>query len=303
MVKRASAPSAASSLRSSVVLSRAVEKNFALEAEVSRLRHHVSVLLRRLHRALKENSTPPPRDSQREYRAPPTVIPSPSPTPSVVTVVGGGPDPDTHVREAEELPRRVVTPTVIPSSPPPYVGVGRTGGLSPDWFQDDEAGASSPVEGVEESVAISAAVAPSSEEVPEPLEAEPVAGGVGASSGAAAVAVGGGGGSSAASLPGSVAGKRRKRSKKRRVRYDNTDPVPLVSSSEGQSSSSPERARAVPAVVLATEVEPPVARIPWGAWRCSGPCRASTDGPADAFSSEDPPCDECGGRWELERWY
>ena len=32
-----------------VVLSRAVEKNFALEAEVSRLRHHVSVVSRRLH--------------------------------------------------------------------------------------------------------------------------------------------------------------------------------------------------------------------------------------------------------------
>ena len=49
------------------------------------------------------------------------------------------------------------------------MGVGRTGGLSPDWFQDDEAGTSSPEEGVEESVAILATVVPSSEEVPEPL--------------------------------------------------------------------------------------------------------------------------------------
>ena len=38
----------ASALRSSVSLSRAVEKSFALEAVVSRLRHHVSVLSRRL---------------------------------------------------------------------------------------------------------------------------------------------------------------------------------------------------------------------------------------------------------------
>jgi len=41
--------SAASVAKGSVVLSRAVEKNFALEAEVSRLRHHVSVLSKRLH--------------------------------------------------------------------------------------------------------------------------------------------------------------------------------------------------------------------------------------------------------------
>jgi len=41
--------SAASVAKGSVVLSRAVEKNFALEAEISRLRHHVSVLSKRLH--------------------------------------------------------------------------------------------------------------------------------------------------------------------------------------------------------------------------------------------------------------
>jgi len=50
MVKRGSSTfSAASVAKGSVVLSRAVEKNFALEAEVSRLRHHISVLSRRLH--------------------------------------------------------------------------------------------------------------------------------------------------------------------------------------------------------------------------------------------------------------
>jgi len=41
--------SAASVAKGSVVLSRAVEKNFALKAEISRLRHHVSVLFKRLH--------------------------------------------------------------------------------------------------------------------------------------------------------------------------------------------------------------------------------------------------------------
>ena len=41
--------SATSVAKGSVVLSKAVEKNFALESEISRLRHHVSVLLKRLH--------------------------------------------------------------------------------------------------------------------------------------------------------------------------------------------------------------------------------------------------------------
>src|SRR5437879_1647771 len=90
MVNRASAPSASSALRSSVVLSRAVEKTFALEAEVSRLRHHVSILSRRLHRAEKENAALV--GSLREPTLP-TVIPS-SPAVSVVTVLGGGLDPE-----------------------------------------------------------------------------------------------------------------------------------------------------------------------------------------------------------------
>lgn len=55
MVKRGSFTfSAASVAKGSMVLSRTVEKNFALEAEISRLRHHVSVLSRRLHLADKE---------------------------------------------------------------------------------------------------------------------------------------------------------------------------------------------------------------------------------------------------------
>ena len=46
--------SAASVAKGSVVLSKAIEKNFALEAEVSRLRHHVSVLSKRLHATKRE---------------------------------------------------------------------------------------------------------------------------------------------------------------------------------------------------------------------------------------------------------
>ena len=46
--------SAASIAKGSVVLSRTVEKNFALEAEVSRLRHHVSILSKRLHTTTRE---------------------------------------------------------------------------------------------------------------------------------------------------------------------------------------------------------------------------------------------------------
>ncbi|PUU72418.1 hypothetical protein B9Z19DRAFT_1137665 [Tuber borchii] len=55
MVKRGSSTfSAFSVARSGVVLSKSVEKCLALEAEVSRLRHHVSVLSRRLHHCEKE---------------------------------------------------------------------------------------------------------------------------------------------------------------------------------------------------------------------------------------------------------
>ena len=50
MVKRSSSTfSAAAVARSGLALGRTVEKTLALEAEVSRLRHHVSVLSRRLH--------------------------------------------------------------------------------------------------------------------------------------------------------------------------------------------------------------------------------------------------------------
>jgi len=50
MVKRGSSTfSAAAGARSGLALGRSVKKALALEAEVSRLRHHVSVLSRRLH--------------------------------------------------------------------------------------------------------------------------------------------------------------------------------------------------------------------------------------------------------------
>ena len=46
--------SAASVAKGSVVLSKVIEKTFALKAEVSRLRHHVSVLSKRLHTTTQE---------------------------------------------------------------------------------------------------------------------------------------------------------------------------------------------------------------------------------------------------------
>ena len=50
MVKHTSVKfSAASVAKGSVDLSKAVEKNFVLENEISRLRHHVWVLSKRLH--------------------------------------------------------------------------------------------------------------------------------------------------------------------------------------------------------------------------------------------------------------
>src|SRR5205807_2732057 len=134
MVKRASTSSAASSLRSSAVLSRAVEKNFALEAEVSRLRHHVSILSRRLHCTAKELST---LRASRDASTP--TDPPSSPAVSIVTVLGGGLDPEsprTFGGLAEELPRREVAPTVIPSSPPPFEVVVGVGGLVSDFDSD-----------------------------------------------------------------------------------------------------------------------------------------------------------------------
>jgi len=50
IVKRGSSSFSASSVaKGSIVLSKAIEKQFALEAEISRLRNHVSVLSKRLH--------------------------------------------------------------------------------------------------------------------------------------------------------------------------------------------------------------------------------------------------------------
>ena len=171
MVKRAHAPSASSALRSSVVLSRAVEKTFALEAEVSRLRHHVSILSRRLHCTAKELST---LRASRDASTP--TDPPSSPAVSIVTVLGGGPDPEFFSGLAEELPRRDVAPTVIPSSPPPFEVVVGVGGPVSNFGSDWVEAPPSDCGGVEENpVAVSAVVASSSEEVPEPSVAEPVA--------------------------------------------------------------------------------------------------------------------------------
>jgi len=49
MIKRGSSSFLASSVAKwSIVLSKAIEKQFALKAEISRLRHHISVLSKRL---------------------------------------------------------------------------------------------------------------------------------------------------------------------------------------------------------------------------------------------------------------
>src|SRR5207302_6612365 len=117
--------STASSLQSSVVLSRAVEKSFALETEVSCLQYYVSILSRRLHCAAKELST-----LRAPKSAPTPTDPPSSPAVSIVTVLRGGLDPESPRAFgglAEELPQRDVALTVIPSSPPPFtvvVGVG-----------------------------------------------------------------------------------------------------------------------------------------------------------------------------------
>jgi len=58
MVKRGSSTfSAAAVMRSGLALGRTVEKTLALEAEVSRLRNHISVLSRRLHLSALESES------------------------------------------------------------------------------------------------------------------------------------------------------------------------------------------------------------------------------------------------------
>jgi len=58
MVKRGSSTfSAAAVARSGLALGLSVEKTLALEAEVSRLRHHISVLSRRLHLSTRESES------------------------------------------------------------------------------------------------------------------------------------------------------------------------------------------------------------------------------------------------------
>src|SRR5437899_2147716 len=96
-------------------------------------------------------------------------------------------------------------------------------------------------------------------------------------------AVGDVGSSSAIVAPRSSSGKRRK-SKKRRVQRDLTHLVPLVPESDGSSSPPRKQVGSGGPRTLAAVVELLPARAACGAWRCSGPCRTSTDGPADAFS-------------------
>src|SRR5207302_4719669 len=172
---------------------------------------------------------------------------------------------------------------------PPFEVVVGVGGPVSNFDSDWDVAPPSGCGGVEENpVAVSAVVAPSSEEVPEPSVAEPVADREEAAFwGSTDEAVADVGSSSAIVAPRSSSGKRRK-SKKRRVQRDLPHLVPLVPESDDSSSPPRKQAGSGGPSTLAAVVELPPARIPWGAWRCSGACRASMDGPADAFSLQDP---------------
>src|SRR5205807_4316477 len=126
--------------------------------------------------------------------APTPTDPPSSPAVSIVIVLGGGLDPESPGAFgglAEELPRREVAPTVIPSSPLPFEVVVGVGGPVSNFGSDWVEAPPSDYGGVEENpVAVSAVVAPSSEEVPEPSVAEPLAGGNSASRGTTGKAVG-----------------------------------------------------------------------------------------------------------------
>ena len=115
MVKQSSSSfSAASVARTRVTLSKAVEKSLALEAEISRLRHHVSVLSKRLHSVTSERN-----DFERLFL---------ELTARTVAATTGGPSGDEGVEEVEVAGVRVdVAPTLAEAS---SVASGGGGGVA-----------------------------------------------------------------------------------------------------------------------------------------------------------------------------
>ena len=115
MVKQSSSSfSAASVARTGVTLSKAVEKSLALEAEVSRLRHHVSVLSKRLHSVTSERN-----DFEWLFL---------ELTARTVATTTGGPSGDEGVEEVEVAGVRVdVAPTLAVAS---FVASGGGGGVA-----------------------------------------------------------------------------------------------------------------------------------------------------------------------------
>ena len=122
MVKHTSVKfSAASVAKGSVVLSKAVEKNFALESEISRLRHHVSVLSKRLHSVTLERNNL--QLALEDLSSCPPVMDTGLPSGVVVVEEVGIPDATEEVADdwMEDRPaceevaddRGVVTPTAV----------------------------------------------------------------------------------------------------------------------------------------------------------------------------------------------
>ncbi|PUU78747.1 hypothetical protein B9Z19DRAFT_1126198 [Tuber borchii] len=115
MVNRGSSSFSASSVaQSGVVLTKSVEKIFALEAEVSRLWHYVSVLSRRLHLLLKESERSGPPVVPCHSRPPSLAVTDNSPPPLVDEEVAGS--------VAEDVARSVVSWRSV-ASPPVMVRV------------------------------------------------------------------------------------------------------------------------------------------------------------------------------------
>src|SRR5207253_9910189 len=118
------------------------------QAEVSHLRHHVSILSQCLHWNEKELST-----LRAPKSAPTPTDPPSSPAGSIITVLGGGLDsesPRAFGGLAEELPQRNVAPTVIPSLPPPFVVAVGVGGPVSNFDSDWDEAPLSDCRGVEE---------------------------------------------------------------------------------------------------------------------------------------------------------
>ncbi|CUS13749.1 unnamed protein product [Tuber aestivum] len=137
MAKRGSGRSAASAARTPAATSKSSDLVFSLQAEVSRLRRHVSVLSRRLHDCESERLR-----AQNALRSHPPLPPPPRPS-----FVESSPSPGERVAKAvvgSSLPRSVHGATAPPAAEGAVAATGssRSYGVKRAWSGSDSKSAS-----------------------------------------------------------------------------------------------------------------------------------------------------------------